>query len=302
MTWIKKGRIDIPQRALWSRGFLTPTPVLFNDDIIRVYVGCWGEDNISRLGYVDLAAESPSRVIGYSEEPIIPLGAAGCFDDNGMILGDVIRVGDEWRIYYVGFQHAANVKFMAFSGCCVGPEDGRTFRRLSSAPILDRSDAGLFIRAIHTVIPEGNGFKVWYSAGSAWQKLGDREYPCYEIFGAHSEDGIQLSGHHKAISCGPGEYRIGRPRASKSSSGDYLMTFTYDTLKKEYRVGAARSLDGKEWMRDDSLVGLAPSEQGWDSEMICYPVRVTAGSKEYLFYSGNGMGRTGFGYAEREAS
>ena len=76
------------------------------------------------------------------------------------------------------------------------------------------------------------------------------------------------------------------------------MLFTYDTIDKEYRTGAAASSDGLVWHRDDTLVGIERASHGWDSEMVCYPVRLAVGNKAFTFYSGNGMGRTGFGYAE----
>ena len=52
------------------------------------------------------------------------------------------------------------------------------------------------------------------------------------------------------------------------------------------------------WHRADTLGELLPSGKGWDSEMTCYPWVLELNGKTYLFYSGNYMGRDGFGYAE----
>lgn len=43
----------------------------------------------------------------------------------------------------------------------------------------------------------------------------------------------------------------------------------------------------------DNEVGITISESGWDSEMVAFPYIVD----NYMFYSGNGFGREGFGYA-----
>ena len=76
------------------------------------------------------------------------------------------------------------------------------------------------------------------------------------------------------------------------------MRYTYDTKEKFYGTGYAVSVDGRTWTRRDELTGIRTSETGWDSEMVCYPVTINVGKKEYMFYSGNGMGATGVGYAE----
>jgi hypothetical protein len=67
-----------------------------------------------------------------------------------------------------------------------------------------------------------------------------------------------------------------------------------------YRIGYAESKDGIHWERKDNEAGIDVSENGWDSEMICYPAVIKVKGKTYLFYNGNNNGVTGFGYAELE--
>jgi len=59
----------------------------------------------------------------------------------------------------------------------------------------------------------------------------------------------------------------------------------------------ATSQDGLSWTRCDSKVGISKSDTGWDSEMICYPAIFNYNDKTYMFYSGNGVGKGGIGYA-----
>ena len=93
------------------------------------------------------------------------------------------------------------------------------------------------------------------------------------------------------------EYRIGRPKVYKTLDG-YEMIYTRDLVSKEYLSGYAVSEDGVHWTRRDDFWKLYPSEAGGDSEMACYPVKLSTRTKTYLFYNGNGMGKTGVGYAE----
>ena len=70
--------------------------------------------------------------------------------------------------------------------------------------------------------------------------------------------------------------------------------------RRSYRIGYAESEDGVRWHRLDDQAGIDVSDQGWDSEMICYPHVVVRAGKAYMFYNGNMFGATGFGYATLE--
>ena len=67
--------------------------------------------------------------------------------------------------------------------------------------------------------------------------------------------------------------------------------------EQSYRLGYAESPDGVNWVRKDNEVGLARAEEGWDSEMIEYCHICHYQDNTYLFYNGNGFGKSGFGYA-----
>src|SRR5256885_15731564 len=73
---------------------LTPTPMRLNGNRIRVYSGFRDREGVSRIGYVDVVADSPAKVVGVSRRPVLDIGRNGCFDDNGVILGDVVAAAD----------------------------------------------------------------------------------------------------------------------------------------------------------------------------------------------------------------
>jgi hypothetical protein len=93
------------------------------------------------------------------------------------------------------------------------------------------------------------------------------------------------------------EYRIGRPRANRTTDG-YEMRVTSDTLAKQYATFLAKSSDGVNWTRT-TVEELPRGEAGdWDDEMTCYPARIdTDQGESYLFFNGNNMGETGVGVA-----
>ena len=156
MTWKKLGNVFDPQQTKkdWYQDtFLTPTPFLKDESTIRVYGGLRDASGASRIGYVDVAANDPTKVLKVSDTPVLDLGHDGMFDDNGVILGDVVRAPDgSVRMYYVGFQLPAKAKFLAFSGLAISHDNGETFTRYQETPILDRATNGRFIRAIHSAM------------------------------------------------------------------------------------------------------------------------------------------------------
>ncbi|MEW5748721.1 MAG: hypothetical protein AB1793_08085 [Candidatus Thermoplasmatota archaeon] len=288
-------------RSNWSQhSALTPTPIQLEDDKIRVYAGMRDNTGASRIGYVDVDADKPSRIVAVSDSPVLDVGLPGCFDDNGVILGDIAQLGRKLLMYYVGFQLVEKVKFLAFSGLAVSVDGGERFQRCSNTPILDRSDDGLYIRAIHSVLRENGIWRAWCGVGSGWETIGGKPYPRYNIRLYESRDGIHFPDRGTVcIDNTENEYRIGRPRVVKD--GDtYCMFYTKGTLTGDYIPGYAESKDGISWIRKDSEAGISLSKEGWDSKHLCYPATIRVRERTIMFYNGNDMGRTGFGYAELE--
>lgn len=302
MRWKKIGHIYGPDGSLtWAKhSALTPTPILLDETTIRVYAGFRDQEGVSRIGCVDLSADDPMTVVNISREPVLDVGRPGTFDDNGVILGDVLRVGATLRMYYVGFQRADKVKFLAYSGLAVSTDGGITFNRYSEVPILDRTDSELYIRAVHTVLFDGRNYRAWIAGGSSWEWIGGKPFPKYDIRTLESPDGIQFGSISRpCVSCRGEEYRIGRPRVRREAS-KYTMLYTWGSVGGAYLPGYAESENGLDWVRKDAELGIGPSREGWDSQHLSYPSLLDYHDRTYMFYNGNDMGRTGFGYAVLE--
>lgn len=302
MKWCKKGLIYTPPLdGTWKdNSALTPTAFILNDTTIRNYISFRDQKGIGRIGYVDVDAKNPSNVLNISDKPVLDIGSDGMFDDNGLILGDLIRVDGKIYLYYVGFQLVKKSKFLAYSGLAISSDNGETFYRYKNTPILDREDEGVYIRAIHSVIYEENKFKIWYAVGNGWENIDGTDFPQYDINYIESKDGINFP--KAGVKCIENdvsnlEYRIGRPRVYKKDN-QYIMNFTYGTTDGRYIAGQAISVDGINWMRNDNELGIELSNEGWDSVHLSYPSLVTTKDKTYMFYNGNNMGKDGFGYAE----
>lgn len=300
MQFIKKGLIYSLDRKNWwmDNSTLTPTPFLLNENTIRVFCSIRDANGVGRIGYVDVAANNPAKILKISAEPVLNIGEPGTFDDNGVILGDVVRNGAEIWMYYVGFQLVSKVKFLAYSGLAISKDNGENFTRFSKAPIMDRCDNALFIRAIHGVTKENNLWKIWYSAGSKWREIDGQIFPFYNVRYAESKDGIHFADNIGApcLDIKDDEYRIGRARFIKIKN-ENLLFYTYGTPDKINHAGIAKSPDGINWQREKNFY-IEKSTSGWDSKDLGYPAPFIFGNKAYIFYTGNGCGVSGFGYAE----
>jgi hypothetical protein len=276
--------------------------MLHPDGQIRVFAGFRDDKGISRIGYVDLDAEDPRKILRVSRDPVLDIGRNGCFDDNGLILGDLAWMGDQLHMFYVGFQRVAKAKFLAFTGVALSGNQGESFSRLSESPVVDRGPVQTTIGAVHTAWFEKGRWRLWYARGNGWEPIGGIDYPRYEICYLEGEDLLALPRQGQlCIPPMPPEYRIGRPRVY-ARNGGYVMYYTKGTVSGEYFPGKAFSPDGVRWTRQDSDFELALSPSGWDSRHLCYPAFLTLGRREYIFYNGNDMGKDGFGVAVRECA
>jgi hypothetical protein len=73
--WTKKGLVFATARdgvGGWMRhSALTPTPYRLDEERIRVYAGFRDDEGTSRIGYVDVLARDPTRVLDFSREPAL---------------------------------------------------------------------------------------------------------------------------------------------------------------------------------------------------------------------------------------
>ena len=303
MRWQKKGHVYAPGGDLWwarSHAHLPtvdPTP----GEGIRVYFTALDENSYGRVGYVDLDARDPSRILYSAPEPVLDLGEIGTFDDCGAVASCVVDFKGSKHLYYHGFQRAARVPYLLFTGLALESPDGSGFRKHARVPVLDRSDGEPFIRAAPCVLREGDLLKMWYVSGASWShRHGGLHYQC-NIRHATSRDGVTWEGHDR-ICLEPesdDEYAVGRPWVLRDR-GIYRMWYSRRGFRELYAMGYAESADGLSWQRKDELAGITKSATGWDSEMVCYPCVVDVAGQRLMFYNGNRRGASGFGYAVLE--
>ncbi len=301
MKWNKRGLIyNCDNVSPWMyQSAMLPTPVMM-DDYIRVYVGFCDKNNVGRIGYVDLDPDNPGRILRISYKPVLDIGRKGCFDDNGVVPISILTRNDQIYLYYVGFQLGVNVPYYMFGGLAIS-KDGTNFRRYSESPILDRMFDEVYARCGIFVMDDDDRYKMWYigSQGDGWTLSEGKKKPLYVMKYTESDDG--LSWNKRPVQCleykNEDEHGFGRPFVWKEG-GIYKMLYSIRTYSRGYYIGYAESEDGVQWIRKDDEAGIESGVDTWDDTNLSYPVLFRCGNKTYMFYNGNGCGKTGFGYAE----
>lgn len=302
MQWEKKGLIYNAKKDVgWRNQFaMLPTPIIL-DEKIRIFIGFCDEKNVGRIGYVDVKPENPKEIIEISEAPVLDIGRMGTFDDNGVVPISILKQGNDIWLYYVGFQLGVNVPYYMFGGLAISHDEGMHFERYSEAPILDRRGDEIYARCGINIIQDEDKFKMWYigSNKEGWTTSGGKLRPLYIMKYTESSDGIHWN--NDSIVCmeyqNEDEHGFGRPFVWKEKDM-YRMMYSIRTYSRGYYIGYAESEDGIKWNRRDELAGISLGPEEWDSLNLSYPYILNYKEKTYMFYNGNGCGKTGFGYAE----
>lgn len=301
MNFEKIGCIFTPKEvnSWWHSHAMAPAPIQINNQEIRIYMGCWSIDGISRIGYIDVDAKDPTKVINIAVQPVLSIGEKGCFDENGVFPGHVTKIKDQILLYYTGFQLGQKIPHYNFGGLAIS-QNGKDFSKVSKAPVLDRADEGLCVRAGQSILQHHDIYHTCYSAGSGWVEVGGKNRPTYDVFYQTSS---KLNEFNKSgniiVHCNhKEEHGLGRPQLVRLSNCYYVF-YTRRMLDMKYSFGYAYSDDLLRWERRDQTINLHHGKKGeFDSEMIYFPAFIQTDYGSYLFYSGNEFGKSGLGVAK----
>ena len=272
----------------------------------RIYYASRDEQQRSHIGYVEIDLSRPYEVINSALEPVLSPGPIGYFDEHGVYPSSIVTIGSHKYLYFIGWNRGyRSPLFYSSIGLAVSEDGGRSFCRVSPAPIIGRGEHDpCLVTSPHVLFDEGL-WRMTYVSGIRWElSLEGKLHSRYHIKYAESQDGICWNREGKvAIDfSSERETNIARPWVIKHG-GSYRMWYCKAQLPSiSYRLGYAESNDCKNWMRKDDCVGIDVSENGFDSEMICYPCVIQKDRALYMFYNGNSFGCDGIGLAVADIS
>lgn len=307
MAWQKLGcffKTD-GQRPWMVSHACTPTALyLPATNRIRVYFAPRNAAGQSIPTYLEVAAREPTQLLYLHDQPILSLGERGTFDDGGIMPCSIVEAPNgELYLYYVGWNPSVSVAYRNAIGLAISHDGGLTFKRPFPGAVVDRNRTEPFFTASPCVIREGEKWHMWYASSTGFLEVDDRVEPLYELKYAISEDGIEWHRYNEPLFA-PASAHECTARPTVVKDGDtykmwycYRGSYDYRDGKDAYRIGYAESADARHWIRLDERAGIDYSPAGWDSTMQTYPNVANTPHGRYLFYNGNGFGKTGLGVA-----
>jgi len=317
MKWRKLGKIFDPTEHKLPNNceaFAQSPQALVFEDFVRIYFTTRAQEAngkyLGHISFVDLNSDF-NTVLRVADKTVIPLGELGSFDEHGIFPMNVIRKNKQVYGYTSGLSRRVSVPLETSIGLAISDDDGLTYKKYGSGPILTSSLYEPFLVCDAFVAYMENLYHMWYIYGIKWIKNAEIDGApsrVYKIAHAVSIDGISWEKEGRLLisdKLGPEECQA-LPTVIKLKSR-YHMFFCYRQAigfrsyrDRGYRIGYAYSDDLENWTRDDENVGIDVSEGDWDSEMMCYPHVFNFRDKTYLLYNGNEFGKYGFGIAVLE--
>lgn len=298
VVWSPDGSHDFAQSHAMG-----PTPILVNDDVIRIYITCLDENKIGRPTFIEVSSHDPTKVLNVNQKPLLEVGAPGTFDDSGLMVTSVVKVSEsKYYLYYAGFELSTKIRYRILTGVAISDDGGLTFSKYSSTPILERSDEERFIRGGPFVSLEADVFKMWYVGGNQWIDLSGKQMPVYDIKFLESEDGFHWGANGLTVLpiSQNDEHGFGRPWVLKNELGTYDLFYSIRRISlMSYRLGYATSSNGIVWERNDREMNLNIAENSINSDAIMYAAVLNVGKRTFCFYNGNNFGEMGFSVAEK---
>jgi hypothetical protein len=310
VKWTKQGLIYAPHgKYAWNRTH-AQLPIVdpSGEARWRVYFATRDSEGRSNIGFIEVEAGKPENILYEHDRPVLDFGPLGAFDESGLMPVALVNHAGRKFLYYAGWSLKKTVPYENSIGLAVSADGGKTFKKYASGPLFGICPEDPYFTGTVNVLIEDGCWRAWYQSCTGWQIIDGQPEPFYHLKYAESPDGISWKRDGIVAIDYADDTEGGICGASVSKDADiYRMWYSYrkarnyrHNRKHSYRVGYAESFDGIKWSRHDAQAGIDVSETGWDSEMVAYPFVFRYGDRQYLFYNGNGFGRSGFGYAVSE--
>ena len=255
VLWRKRGLIYATDARLpWASSHAQiPTVAGMQGDELQILFSCRDTLNRSRIARLDVRRDAPGEILRVHSDPVLPLGKTGTFDDCGMMPSCVVENKGIRYLYYIGWNVRNTVPYHNSVGLAVSEDGGRSYRRLFTGPVMDRTAQEPYFCGTTCVRIENGVWRNWYLSCTGWDTIAGKAEPRYHLKYAESDDGI----HWKRDGVVAIDYADTREggivRASVHKTGDlWRMWYCYRRQvgyrtdpAASYRVGYAESGDGR---------------------------------------------------------
>jgi len=235
------------------------------DGGIRVY---YSQRSSGQSSIYYFETDDPCKAKHINKNTVFTKGRRGCFDDSGVMPSCVYKD----NLFYTGWNTSkGGVPYGHGIGCALIL--GGRIKRISEGPVLDRTQETPFL--VNSPFVDETG--MLFCNGNGWKE----DFPTYQIASAKMKEGIW---RFEKVLFGKSDEACSRPCKFKEK-----IYFAKKNKKTNYTI-----------INENNIPILEKSKNGWDSEMVCYPMVFKFNEEWYMYYNGNGFGATGIGVAKWE--
>lgn len=273
-----------------------PTALNLNDRI-RIYAAFFDNNKHGRLGYIDLDANVPTKVLGISTYPIIKDANGNAFDSHGVTPLSITLSANQIRLYYAGWKRfeLENKRYTIFTGLAIS-DNGDTFQRYSDECILGPRNENDQVNTGGVVLPVENGWRMWLASHNRMLNINGKQLPAYDLCTTFSDDGVTWNNCTKKVFEVVDHAIMGYGRSAIwRENGMFHGLFSVRGWDSKYKdLFYSTSTDGIKW-QPLSLKGMAfRASQTIDAQNeVCFPSIIQQESRTLMFYNGNDFGREG---------
>ena len=265
-----------------------PLAMHLQQDQFRIFYS--GRDSINRssVSYIDYDLDKNEILCIYDKPIVTP--EDNTFYSHGITIGNYWNKDGQTYLGFMGWQQKEGQHWRGDIGCF--SLDTKEINLLMGTSEEDRVSL-----SYPNVFYEDGLYKMWYGSTVDWQSRNGEMIHVNKY--ATSKNLKDWNHYGLAV-----PFELGVAQAFSKPSiikhdGTYHMWMSYRGGNGiPYRVGYSQSKDGITWNFKQS--NLDVSDDGWDSEMVCYPYVFKHNDSIYMLYNGNRYGLSGFGIARAE--
>ena len=228
------------------------------------------------------------------DSPVLWPGEYGNWDSYCVAPGTVIKEGDIYKMYYVGYSNP----YDKYSIGLATSLDGINWQKYGS-PVIEGTIGWERQIAAHSIIKRDSLYYLYYDGRS---QTGDNR-----IGVAFSYDGISWTKYGGNPILEPTQNWEGTGVAYPgviNENGTFKMVYMKVTAESDELFGIANSTDGISWTKSNTnpIFGPQNTSNGWANYDIAYPCFIKAGNEFRIYYSGWNGGMYKIGFARKQIS
>ncbi|ERL99470.1 hypothetical protein HIMB11_00416 [Rhodobacteraceae bacterium HIMB11] len=302
-TWQIKSQHDLNKKLkdIGLSSVYLPTTINING-VDQVYFAAIDSQNIGRIYKFNAFYDSGNFITDYSTEIVLDVGQPGTFDEHGVSPLSVVSLNGLIYLYYAGWQRHKSLRYYLFVGLAISEDGGKTFKRLKSTPVIDRSENFFQVRTGASILFDENKFKCWYAeqSGQYINKNG-LITPTYNWSYMESANGVEWPSRGQIIFKTNKEI-VGYGRAAIHKSGNKSLQAIISTrYSTGYQLEVITSVDGLRWSKPNKIE--FSNSSAFKNSLIETSFAAFIGQdSNRIIFNGSDFGKRGIIYATKNTS